>query len=147
MVTPNGTAGYLAIGSFAAAYYFFARGTAQEIAWCGFLNAWCLSLVDALFGIIGSFCIINNIAPKADEMLPTYEAVLSGIVLPGLLTIPIVCLVLTQGGKPLSRMSCWLIVAVMLAFVDVLLIALSTVSVMGVRFMRDGTVDWTFGPH
>lgn len=120
--------------------------SALDVTWGGFLVAWCFALVDSLFGIADTFLIINGGTPTASEMLPKYEAVLSGFVLPGLLTTPIVWLVMT-GRATVSRASRWFTAAVMLACIDLVVISLLTVAIFGVRVSPDGTVEWTFGPQ
>ncbi|MCA9245601.1 MAG: hypothetical protein KDA42_00770 [Planctomycetales bacterium] len=147
ILAPHGIIGYLAIVSFVTANYCLAVRSAREFVWTGFLVAWCLTLIDALLGIVASITVFGNVSPKAVEMLSAYEAILSGVVLPGLLTSPIVYRVLRRGVDPLSKGSCWLTMAVLLAFLDVILNALLTASIFGARIMRDGTVQWVFGPH
>ena len=146
IVAPNGSSGCLAIICFAIAIVLFANRFDQNLAWGTFLVAWSFALIDSLTGIVNSFQKINGGSVKAGEMLPHYESVLSGFVIPGLLTVPVAWLVMTYRNIAFSKASCWFTAALLLAMIDVVVVVLLSVTILGVHIASDGTVEWFFGP-
>ncbi len=146
-IAPNGSAGWMAMLGFAIAFVLTSvRSTRSDLAWGVLLVAWCFALIDSLCEVISSIVIINGQSLLALEVLALYETVLAAPVIPGLLSIPTVCLRLGQPTNGLSKATCWLTASIMVAMVDVVLVALFSVTILGVRFLRDGSVQWTFGP-
>jgi len=150
IVEPDGMLGYLAVIGFATTYYLAVR-SAQELALAALLIAWCFALLGVLIKVIESLDAPRggsaDQAIRAIEILPVYEAVLSGIALPGFLTIPFVYLIFRQGFVPRSRLACWCTVAVTFALMDIVLGVICAVSILGARIMEDGTIYWAYGPY
>jgi hypothetical protein len=145
MVAPAGFCGYAAIGLLLVAWWL-TRGPVEVDIICGvLLISWHLVLIDTVGRILDGLVIINGQTWPPPLLLGVYRAVLAEILIPVVLTGPIVIALLDSSRGSPTRATRRVMLSTILAAADVILMALWIVSVLGYRVLRSGAADWSLG--
>ncbi len=133
-VLPKTYSGIIALSLLAVSCYCsWQRSDCPNAFWIAIL-AWYFALIDILWRLISTFSGIHGMQ-LFFLLRVQYEAILTGITLPFLCSIPPVYLLLSRIEKPLSLANIRFATAAMVALVDIAIIELSIVALFGTHIL------------
>ena len=137
---------YLSWAAFAASYYYllFRRPVDTCSALCWAIVAWQLVLLGIVSHLLqtwdtGFSCYMGPQTPTPVAFIPFYRVAMSGLVLPWLLSIPLLRLFFARPLQNAPRAVGWLVVATMFVLFDVTVLPLFFEVILGYHILPDGT--------